>query len=515
MMHQLAGTLQLVPWLPRPLIAVACLSASGCMVGPDYHPPQQHMPAKWSGPATQPSTRPATRPASDLPAWWNTFNDPTLNSLIERAVAENLDLKMAESRIVQARAARVGTAASLWPGVDANASAKRLQGAGSLQSHPLFVAGFDASWELDAFGGTRRSVEAADADVQAAVEDHRDVLVSLIAEVGVNYVELRSAQRQAAISTKTLEAQRRTVAVTRKQFNAGMASKLDVANAEAEAATTLAAIPAFQAAAQRNIYQLALLLGIAPNDLEEELTVPAPDLCNLPEIPAGMPADLLQRRPDIRRAEAQLHAATARIGVATADLFPRFSLTGSFGYQSDALNSLFNQNRQFWGIGPAVSWPLFDAGRIRANINVHDAIHEQSLLYYRKTVLTAIRDVQMALATCAAEHERRLALLQSLEYNRQALALATLRYTNGEAEFLNVLVVQRFLFSAELALANSDRTLAEALVSLYKALGGGWDPAAELAQPAANRPTTRPVGNVISDRVNMQTFDGQPNRGES
>jgi len=506
-MNQPVRTLHLARRIARRLLPVICLTAVGCMVGPDFRPPQQPMPARWSGPSTQPSTRPATRPASDLAVWWTTFNDPTLNSLIQRALAENLDLKLAESRIVQARAARVGTAAPLWPGVDTSASAKRLQGAGSSQSHPLFLAGFDASWELDAFGGTRRSVEAADAEIEAAVEDRRDTLVSLVAEVGLNYAELRSTQRQVTISTKTLEAQRRTAAVTRKKFEGGIASKLDVVNAEAEAATTLAAIPAFQSAARQTIYQLALLLGVAPNELEEELSSPAPDLRNLPEIPAGIPTDLLQRRPDIRRSEAQLHAATARTGAATADLFPRFSLTGSFGYQSNALQSLFDHDRQFWGVGPAVSWPLFDAGKIRANISVHDALQEQALLRYRKTVLTAIRDVQTALAICAAEHERRQALLQSLDYNRQAFELATLRYTNGEAEFLNVLVVQRFLFSAELALANSDRALAAGLVSLYKALGGGWDAADGLTQAAANRPTTQPAGNITSDETSMDTTE--------
>jgi multidrug efflux system outer membrane protein len=498
MMNQSARALPFARHTLRRLLPMICLTAAGCTVGPDFHPPSQPMPPRWSEPATPPSTqpvtRPAMRPASDLAVWWTTFNDPKLNALIERSLVDNLDLQLAESRIVQARAARVGAAAPLWPDVTAGASASRSRGPGrTSRSQPFFKAGLDASWEIDVFGGTRRSVEAADADIEAAVEDRRDLLVTLISEVALNYIDLRSAQRQVAIAARTLEAQQKTATVTRKQFKGGIASKLDVANADAEAATTRATIPALQASARQTIYQLALLVGVAPNELEAELSQPAEDLRGLPEIPAGLPAELLRRRPDIRRSELQIHAATARIGAATADLFPKFSLTGSFGFQSNALRSLANWDQRTWTIGPGVSWALFDAGRIRANVDVQDALQEQSVLNYRKTVLTAIRDVQAALATCAAEHERRDALVQSLENNRQALELATLRYTSGEAEFLNVLVAQRSLFGAELSLANSDRTLAEGLVALYKALGGGWDAAESMAQNPATRPTTQPA----------------------
>ena len=472
------GTSRAAKWPARTLalLAAACLSAvTGCKVGPDFRSPVPEAPAGWSRSSTQPSTRAA---AADLAVWWSTFNDPKLDSLIARALAQNLDLKIAESRIVQARAVRSGQTAGLWPFVGTQAGAQRARSAGTAGAeHSLFQAGLDASWELDLFGGVQRSVEASEADIQTAIEDRRDVQVTLISEIALNYIDLRSGQRQVAIAKKNYAAQEDTAAVTRKKLAGGIANRLDVVNAEAESATTLSTIPLLDASVRQSIYDLALLLGQTPGDLEAELLQPEPDPCNLAEIPAGLPSDLLRRRPDIRRAEAQLHAATARVGVATADLFPKFSLTGSFGFQSGELHALANWDQRTWSIGPAISWPLFDAGKIRANIDVQSAVQEQSLLNYRRTVLTAIRDVQASLATCAAEHDRRQALLAALAANDEAVRLSRRRYEGGETEFVNVLIAQRSLYSSQLGLALSDRTLAAGLVSLYKALGGGWNPA--------------------------------------
>ncbi|MFI5381974.1 MAG: efflux transporter outer membrane subunit [Tepidisphaerales bacterium] len=460
---------------------------TGCKVGPDFHSPESSAPAGWNQPSTQPTTR--TAATAGLATWWSTFNDPRLDSLIARALAENLDLKLAESRIVQARAALAGQASSLWPFVGTQTGAQRSRSAApAAGERSLFQAGLDASWELDLFGGIKRGVEAADADIQAAVEDRRDVRVTMISEIGLNYISLRSSQRQIAISRKNYVAQEDTAAVTRKKLAGGIANRLDVVNAEAESATTLANIPLLESSARQSIYNLALLLGQTPGDIEAELLQPEPDPCNLAEIPAGLPSELLRRRPDIRRAEAQLHAATARVGVATADLFPKFSLTGSFGFQSGELRSLANYDQRAWSIGPAVSWPLFDAGQIRANIDVQSALQEQALLNYRKTVLTAIHDAQMALATCAAEHDRRQALLAALAANGEAVRLARRRYEGGEAEFLDVLIAQRSLYASQLSLAGSDATLASGLVSLYKALGGGWDPAGSDRRGPATQP---------------------------
>ncbi len=460
----------------------------GCTVGPDYHPPATTMPSSWA-PTTAPSTRPTTHPSetvvapADLARWWTTFDDPILTALVERAIAGNLDLRQAEARIRQARAAREVVVGGFWPSVDISASYSRSQAPSGRVSggtvsnsgaRDLFQAGLDASWELDVFGGTRRDIEAAGADVRAAEEDRRDVLVTLVSEVAINYIALRGDQQQIAIAQDNLAAQQHSAEVTQKRFSGGFASGLDVANAQAQVATTAAQIPLLQSAARQTIYALGVLLGQDPQTLLAELE-PTGTIPRVPSaIPVGLPSDLLRRRPDIRRAEAQLHAATARIGVATADLFPRFSLTGSLGVTGDKASSLTNWSNRFWSVGPSVSWPLFDAGRIRANIRVQNAIQEQALLAYRTAILTALRDVDSSLVAYAREQEHYQALARAEAANRRAVDLATRLYVDGQTDFLNVLTAQRALYASQDALAQSARAIATNLVSLYKALGGGW-----------------------------------------
>jgi len=340
----------------------------------------------------------------------------------------------------------------------------------------LFQAGLDSSWELDLFGGTRRNVEALDADLRAAVEDRRDVLVSLAAEIGVNYLNLRGAQQELAIARRNFEAQRRTADITRKRYEAGFVSGLDVANAEAQAAGTASQVPLLESTARQAIYSLSLLLGKEPASLLLELDDREPIPRTPPEVPVGLPSDLVRRRPDIRRAEARLHAATARIGVATADLFPKFSLTGSLTFSGESLSSLAQWSSGFYSMGPSISWPVFDAGRIRWNIELRNALQEQALLAYEKTVLTALKDVETALAAYSKEQEHLRLLEIAVENNRKAVDLATRLYVEGETDFLNVLTAQRSLFVSEEALAQSTRNLALHLIALYKALGGGWEP---------------------------------------
>jgi NodT family efflux transporter outer membrane factor (OMF) lipoprotein len=253
---------------------------------------------------------------------------------------------------------------------------------------------------------------------------------------------------------------------------------LDVANADAQVATTESQLPALETAARQAMYNLAVLLGQEPTALLAELAPPEEDVKVPPtpsEVPVGLPSDLLRRRPDIRRADANLHAATARIGVATADLFPRFSLTGSFGTQGQKASSLFNWDSRSWSFGPSVSWPLFDAGRIRSNIAVQNAVQEQALLAYRAVILTALRDVESALVAYDKEQQRRTLLADAVAANRRAVELSTILYTQGLTDFLNVLNAQRSLFVSEDALVRSDVTVAQNLVALYKALGGGWE----------------------------------------
>jgi NodT family efflux transporter outer membrane factor (OMF) lipoprotein len=347
-------------------------------------------------------------------------------------------------------------------------------GRSSSASNDLFRSGLDASWELDVFGGVRRSVEAADADVDFAVEDERDVRVSLAAEVALNYVDLRSFQRDIEIARGNLEAQQRSAALTRRQFNGGFVSGLDVTNADALVASTQAQIPALEASERQAIYALSVLLAREPGALVAELTQRGPVPGSPPEVPVGLPSELLQRRPDIRRADARLHAATARIGVATADLYPRFVLNGAVNVSGSRLKDMANWSSTSWSIGPSVSWPLFDAGRIRANIAFENESAQQAALEYRQTILTALQEVENALIGYAKEQERHRALAAAAAANRRAVELATTLYTQGNTDFLNVLSAQRALLGAEDAVVQSDRTLATTLISLYKALGGGW-----------------------------------------
>jgi multidrug efflux system outer membrane protein len=481
-------------------VAAFCLiMASGCAVGPNYHPPETKVPTYWDGQNAATPAQPSKTTINpvELVEWWTAFKDPTLSSLVETAVRANLDVRLAEARIRQARAARYVAGAPLWPQVDATvlydrshspAAAVNTAGGGVTvagSSGPsggappfreLFQAGMDASWELDIFGGTRRNLEAATADLQAAVEDRRDVLVTLVGDVGSNYINLRGFQQQVDIARKNLEAQQRNADIIQKRHDAGFVGGLDVANAKAQVATTAATIPLFESSARAAIYSLGVLLGREPAALEKELAKAAPIPPTPPEIPVGLPSELLRRRPDIRRAEAQIHAATARIGVATADLFPRFFLTGSFGVTTSDVTKIGSlANNKFWSFGPSVTWPIFAGGRIYWNIKIQDALQEQALLTYEKTVLTALKDVETALVAYAKQQETRKSLSAAVIQNRRAVDLAMQLYLAGKSDFLNVTTAQRNLFTTEDALSQSVRTVDTNLVALYKALGGGWE----------------------------------------
>lgn len=472
------------------LTVVLMLILLGCAVGPDYQPPITEVPSDWDGQTvvTAAQTSKTNTDPVTLVEWWEAFQDSTLSSLVEMAVRANHDMRLAEARIREARAARGVAGAPLYPQVDTAALFERSSsssqtvgssGVPTVATTPgfrdLFQVGLDAAWELDIFGGTRRSIEAATADLRAAMEDRRDVLVTLAGEVGTNYLNLRGYQQQIAIAKKNLEAQKKTADITHRRFAAGFVSRLDVANADAQVATTEAEIPLLESAARAAIYQLGVLLGREPAALEKTLARALPIPPTPPEIPVGLPSDLVRRRPDIRRAEAQIHAATARIGVATADLFPRFNLMGSFGFSANEVSRLGRIDSKFWSWGPSLSWPLFAGGRIRANIEVQNALQEQALITYQKTVLTALQDVETALVAYAKEQEHQKSLAQAVASNRQAVDLAMQLYVAGKTDFLNVLNAQRALYVTEDALTQSTRSLGTNLIALYKALGGGWE----------------------------------------
>ena len=470
-MHRITYRTSLALCLCLPLL-------TSCAIGPDFLRPESKVSSQWLG---QAPTAPEAAPAAEhnLAQWWTVFNDPRLTSLIERGMQANLDLRMAGSRIRQARASMGIAGADLGPTVNTNAALTRSRAPSSasrseVTTGNLYQMGFDAGWEIDLFGGLRRGVEAAGADYEAAVESRSDLLVSLSAEVASNYLNLRSLQQRLAIAQENLKAQAHTSDLTRQRFNAGFASKLDVVRAEALAATTAGQIPLLEAQVRQTIYSLSLLLGGEPSALLAELTPDGPLPTAQATVPVGLPSDLLLRRPDIRKAVAKLHAATARIGVAKADLFPKFTISGALGYQNTTSNALFNPARSFWSLGPALNWPLFDMGRTRANLELKKAVQEEELLTYEQTVLNALREVENALIASTKEEEHRQAMAQAVAANRTAVELATLLYTAGQNDFLAVLDAQRSLYAAEDALAQSSRTVSTNLVALYKALGGGW-----------------------------------------
>jgi outer membrane protein, multidrug efflux system len=462
-------------------LSLCSIAIAGCSVGPDYKQPEMKLPEHYGA-----ST---TRPVGEAVRWWSTFKDPTLDSLVARATDNNLDVRLATARIREARAQRGVEAADWWPTVDAagsynhqrtsNSSANNDFGSGGgfapKREFDAFQVGFDSTWEIDVFGGVRRSVEAADADLQASVEDRRDVIVTLLGDVARNYIELRGRQRQLAITRANLVSQQETLDLTRARFNAGLVGELDVARAQALVATTSSQVPALEALVRQSTHRLGVLLGQEPSALAAELGPEGPIPFGLGAIPVGLPSELLRRRADIRRAERQLAAQTARIGVATADLFPRFTLTGSLGWQSERFKDLGSDNSLFWNIGPGARWNIFDAGRIRSNIRVQDARQEQALVQYQQAVLTSLEDVENALVNYDREQSRRVALAAAVDSNRRAVELANQLYSRGLVDFLNVQESQRSLLAAEDQLAQSDTAVSSNLVAVYKALGGGWD----------------------------------------
>jgi multidrug efflux system outer membrane protein len=472
------------------LMCFFMLVVTGCMIGPNFHSPKTTAPFAWFGPTQQMSFGPSRQ--AELIHWWTTFNDPVLTSLVERAVVSNLDLQQAQARILQARANRGIVAADLWPTIDSNATVTRSRSVTS--SSPattatgtavkpvtvgtmrnLFQAGLDAAWELDVFGRVRRNIEAADADIQVSIEDYRGTLITLVAEVALNYIELRGSQQEIIIAQNNLQSQQHTAGLTRQRFQVGLVSALDVANAEAQVATTSSQIPLLETSAQQAIYNLSVLLGREPSALVKELSPASAIPATPPLIPMTLPSALLLRRPDVRSAEAQIHSATARIGAATADLFPRFNFIGSTGFQGSKSNDWIKGINRVWSASPSVSWNIFDAGRIRSNIELQKAIQKETLLAYQKTILTAFQDVENALIAYAKEQQRRMALIDAVTANRKAVKLSTLLYTEGQTDFLNVLDAQRSLYVSEEALVISTRSLSTNLVALYKALGGGWE----------------------------------------
>ncbi len=468
------------PMLLSLLIAVLAGCAS---VGPDYQRGEASAPDQWSEPV--PGSQAAG--AAAVAAWWHAFNDAELDALIGRAVSSNRDLRIAQARVREARAQYGVAEADGGPTVDAAGSFARQQAShhqpvlGSLPLPPgipfdnnVYQAGFDAAWEIDVFGGTRREREAALAEVQAAEYGRRAALVTLLGDVARNYLDVRGAQRRLGIAEGDIATQEESLAISRERVAQGLSSEVDVDLAATLLATTRAGMPPIESALRISIHRLGILIGQPPGALLAELSAHAPIPSALPEVPIGLPSDLLLRRPDVQRAERQLASATARIGIARADLFPRFFLTGGAGFESVSASDWFTRSSSVWSIGPSVSWRIFDLGRVRAGIRVQDARLEQAQAAYEQTILTAFEEVENALVAYAKEQVRQRALTAAVSSSRASLDLARQLYVTGLKDSLTVLDAERSLLQSQDQLVQSERAVSADLIALYKALGGGW-----------------------------------------
>jgi multidrug efflux system outer membrane protein len=466
------------------IILAPCLLGllSGCVtVGPDYHAPQTQMPEAYANQAQEGLSTEGVETS-----WWRGFQDNTLNQLVEQALANNHDVRVATARLREARALLSETTFDRYPTVTSQASYTRQRLSEAVTTMPdrdieLYEAGFDATWELDFFGRVRRSIEASVADVGAAEANRRDVIVSLLAEVARNYFELRGTQDRLAVARRNADNQRQTLDLTIALLEGGRGTELDTSRAEAQLTSTLASIPPLETVVKRAMYRLGVLIGQPPTALESELSKPLM-LPTLPTLVAlGRPDDLLRRRPDIRVTERNLEAATARVGVATADLFPRVTLAGSVALQAGAFLDIGKGGSDTFAIGPNIFWAAFDLGRVRARIRAADARTEAALAQYEQRVLLALEETENTLVDFTRQQARRNLLYASAQASEKAQNLARQRYQFGVADFLTVLDAERTLLAAQDQLADSETLTATALVAVYKALGGGWEIAEERA----------------------------------
>jgi NodT family efflux transporter outer membrane factor (OMF) lipoprotein len=460
------------------LTAVPIVLIQGCTVGKDYKSPQVQMPEQWQ----ESSDVFAVVHDPNLAGWWTIFTDDCLNGLIMQAIENNQDIKAAMHRVDASRALRDYTAGQYYPNVDATGSYSRTQISkdGAVQSETasdpfdLHSAGVDVLWEIDLFGKIKRSIESSEASYQASIEDYRNVMVVLLAEVCRNYIDLRTTQTQIVYALDNIEIQRRTMMLVQKRYESEIVGELDVRQAEVNLANTESAVPLLHIVESAAMNRLAVLLGQMPGTLKDQLSEhkQLPVVQMTPAI--GIPADLLRQRPDIRRAERQLAAQTALIGVATADLYPSLQLSGTFEIQSRQLSGLGNIHNQAYSFGPGLRWNLFDANRIKNIIRIEEAGAQELLAKWENAVLSAAEEVQNAMTAYGQQLHRRVLLDDSVKSSRRSVELVENLYTNGLVDFQNVLDSQRTLFLQQEKLAESEGSALQALILFYKSCGGGW-----------------------------------------
>ena len=486
-------------------MVVCFMAASGCTkVGPDYEPPEVPVPDAWRASVVDD----LSKGTSPLETWWHQLDDPVLDELIEKAGKANLDLRIAEVRVREALALRGVASGARVPEVILDGGYTRIKptengiapapnDGNAFSVHEL---GIGFNWEVDFFGRVARSVEAATAQLEASIEDYRDVLVLLYAEVASSYIDVRTAQARLDFAWSNVDAQKETLQLTRDRFNAGLTSALDVAQAESNLASTEAQIPTFETQVEFGLNRIATLLGEVPgavNDLiSDDRSIPDPD----PSVTVGLPAELLRRRPDIRRVERQLASQTALIGVAKADLYPTFSLSGVLALESTDLGDLTDGNSVTWSFTPGLRWNIFSGGRIRNQIRVEEARTEQAYVTYEQTVLLALEEVENAMVAYEREKVRRNKLVEAVDATQRSVELVRTQYLSGLTDFQNYLDSQRSLFNQQDQLAASKGLVVQALVVLNRALGGGW-PADEASPPST--PGDKRIPEVPADAADF------------
>ncbi|MGF6758188.1 efflux transporter outer membrane subunit [Paraburkholderia sp. GAS42] len=498
---------------------LACLVITGCTVGPNFERPTTSTPPEVFD-RTQSAQASSKAVESEFaPEWWTLFNDPTLNALEQQLADANLDVAASSARLRQSRAGQRIAGAEEYPTLDGVASYNRergspngilsllgvtptgsqaqsasggaplgvapLPGSKGSPAYDLYQFGFDASWELDIWGRARRGVEAATALADASYEDRNAVLLSVRAELARDYIQLRDTQALLQIANQNLEIARDTTKLTQVRVREGVTTDLDVANASAQVASIESLIPTLESRRETTINAIGVLLAKEPGALRQTLSEPH-DVPELPaQVPVGFPSELVQRRPDIRKAEAQLHAATASIGMAKADFYPRISLNGSAGFQSLQLSNVANWASGQFVVGPSITLPIFEGGRLKGTLHLREAQQQEAAIVYKHTVLEAWREVDDALVVYDAEQRRRDRLTAVVALNQRALSIAQQRYKGGAVDFLNVLNVQKQLLDAQSNFEQSKATAAANLITLCKTLGGGWE--STYANPSVSR----------------------------
>ncbi|MHC2067725.1 efflux transporter outer membrane subunit [Bremerella sp. T1] len=480
-------------------VATATIGLTGCLVGPDHIDPGAPFQCEWI-PPLPPGV---SQSPNDSIAWWTKFDDPVLTSMIVRTAQQNLTLGQAAERIAEARALRGIVRGDLFPDIDGIGSYTRRKTSGSGNSFGLsnfnpppfnfWSAGFDATWEVDIFGGVRRRLQAADADVDVAIEDHNDLLVSLQGEVGANYIQVRTLQRRIEFVERNIQLQRQSLKITEDRFAAGTVSQLDVEQAKSNLYSTEAGLPLLRQEMELAYHRLSVLMGEPPSDLSKEIT-PQQRFPSLPQdIAVGLPIELIRQRPDIRSAERQLAAQAARIGVAVSELYPRFTITGTFTVDTTKFNRWFTTESIAYAAGPAMRWRLLDFGRVRSDIEVQRARWRGLVYNYQNEVVTAAQEVEDALSQYRYSIRRAESLREAALAARAAAEISEEQYKGGIIPFQTLLDAQRFQAELDDQAANAEGDIYLAVVSLYKALGGGWiDPFA-----VAPDPTAVPPGEVI------------------